>query len=508
MNVKFLLADRAARYPSKPAVIFMGESITFSELYENTLQFADGLCSREVKKGDKVAIYLPNCPEYIYSYLALFSIGAAVVPLDFMLTQGEIINFINHSDSITLIAQERKGVDFQEIRNACKNLKNITQSHELKKPNDATDISSEGDVTAKRIRPLKGDNVTEEDCAAIFYTSGSTGHPKGVLLTYGHLDNPIKCISHSLHTTDKDSYLCAGVPFSHVGGLDYMLFMLYFGSTLILMDRFHPLEALKNIEAYKPTIFCVVPAMFVAILSLKECEKFDLSSLHYPVVFGAPSSPHLLQKFHELCPNATLLNGWGMTETAAPNTYSPPDISKIHSIGPFGVDMEGKIVDEEGNSLSPGQKGELWVKGKAVMVGYYKEEALTKEVITEDGWLKTGDIAYRDKEGLFYLAGRKKEMIKVAGEIVFAPEVEDILHRHPKVKEVAVIGIAHELRGEVPKAFVVPKENEPLTAEELRAFCRGYMAHFKIPHVFEFRSQLPKTLSGKIDKSQLIETSR
>ena len=303
--------------------------------------------------------------------------------------------------------------------------------------------------------------------------------------------------------------MCPGIPFSHLGGLDYMLLMIYFGVTLVLMDRFNPLEFLKQIEKHKGTIFCIVPSMFVAILSLKEYDKFDLSSLKYAVVFGAPSAPALLGKFHKACPNAYLLNGWGMTETSAPNSYLPTgtQIKEIPNTGKFPPGTEARIVDDEGNMLGNGEAGELWIKGKnVVMEGYYKEKELTSQTLTKNGWLKTGDIAICDKQGRYSIVGRKKEMIKVSGEIVFCPEVEEIIHRHPRVKEVAVIGVPDSLRGEVPRAYIVVREGVSLDEQEIRTFLRGQLAHFKIPHQFRFSNSLPKNRIGKIDKERLKET--
>jgi len=257
------------------------------------------------------------------------------------------------------------------------------------------------------------------------------------------------------------------------------------------------------IQQHRGTIWCIVPAMFIAILSLKEHDAFDLSSLRWAVVFGAPSSPVLLQRFKKMCPTTALLNGWGMTETSAPNTYSPNDITKIHSIGKFSPAMQAKIVDDQGKDCPMGVNGELWVKGKGVMKGYYREEGLTKDVLSCDGWLKTGDIAYCDEAGLFYIVGRKKDMIKVAGEIVFSVEVEEKMQRHPAIKEVAVIGVADPLRGEVPKAFMVLAPGVQLSVDELRGFLKEHLAHFKIPHHFEFVASLPKNRTGKIDKQAL-----
>jgi acyl-CoA synthetase (AMP-forming)/AMP-acid ligase II len=500
MNAVQLLEKQVQIYPEKTALIFQEQNITYRQLQTQSLSLATGLSSLGLAKSDKVAIFLPNIPEYIYSFLGIFSLRAICVPLDFMLSEEEIINFIQHSKSKVLIAQEKKGIDLGRIQSSCPALKKIIVFGQ-----DASSKFISWESLFKKSAILPKIEINTSDHAALFYTSGSTGHPKGVLLTYTHLDNPIEVVEYFLKPVESDSFLCAGVPFSHIGGLDYMLFMLYFGTTLVLMERFHPLEFLKGLEKYKVTIFCIVPSMYVAILSLKEYDKFDLSSLRYAVVFGAPSSPVLLERFHQVCPAAFLLNGWGMTETSAPNSYLPTQTKtkEIANTGKFPPGTEGRIVDENGNALGDEQDGELWIKGKAVMVGYYQEPELTREVLTPEGWLKTGDIARRDKAGRYYIVGRKKEMIKVSGEIVFAPEVEEIIHRHPNVKEVAVIGMPDAFRGEIPKAFIVCKDGQSLESDDLRFFCRQHLAHFKIPHCFAFTASLPKNRVGKVDKEAL-----
>ncbi|MFA5090593.1 MAG: class I adenylate-forming enzyme family protein [Candidatus Omnitrophota bacterium] len=495
-----LLEKQAQDYPHKAALIFRDTRLTFKELKGSSFNVSCGLRSLGLKKADKIAVFLPNIPEYILSFLGIFLLRGVCVPLDFMLTEEEVVNFINHSESKALIAQRKKGMDLENIKNKCPGLKEIILFGE---------DTPQGLIPWKRLweeKPgFQKEAADENDYSAIFYTSGSTGHPKGVLLTYGHLGSPVECVNYFLHPQDQDSFICSGVPFSHIGGLDYLLFMLYFGTTLVLMERFHPLEFLKNIEKYSVTIFCIVPSMYVAILSLKEYDKFNLSSLKYAVVFGAPSSPVLLEKFHKACPNAYLLNGWGMTETSAPNTYLPTgtNTKEIPYTGKFPPGTEAKIVDDRGMVLGQGQEGELWIRGKAVMAGYYKEPGLTEEAITEDGWLKTGDVARLDSEGRFSIVGRKKDMIKVSGEIVFSAEVEEAIQRHPKVREAAVIGITDKIRGEVPKAFVVPRAGEALDEAELRYFLRQSLAHFKIPHYIEFADDLPKNRTGKIDKEKL-----
>jgi len=509
MDFLKVLEKQSQENGQKAAIIFRDSPVSYLELKEFGLQAASGLKKLGVGKSDTVAIFLPNSPEYIYSFLGIFFLRGICVPLDFMLTEEEIVNFLNHSESRVLIAQPKKGVDFNSVRSKCPALRHIVFFGEGCEFTDKEYFLSWSELAAQK-SDFSATPINENDPAAIFYTSGSTGHPKGVLLNYSQMSNPIETLEYFLKPLKEDSFLCAGVPFSHVGGLDYMLFMLAFGSTLVLMERFQPLEVLKNIEKYKITISCIVPAMYVALLSLKDYDKFDLSSLKYAVVFGAPSSPLLLERFHKVCPNAYLLNGWGLTETAAPNAFLPTGTKtkEIPYTGKFPPWLEAKIVDGQGNTLPNEKEGELLLRGKAIMAGYYKERELTAQVLTSDGWFKTGDVSRRDPAGRYYIVGRIKEMIKVGGEIVFCPEVEEVIHRHPKVKEVGVVGVPDKLRGEVPKAFIVLKEeNDSLSEDDLRYFLRQHIAHFKIPHYFEFLKELPKNRVGKIDKEQLKKTA-
>ena len=498
MDIKKLLIKQAQAWPQKSAIIFEDKEISFSQLKNDSFRFANYLINFGIKRGNKVAVFVPNTAETIVNFLGIFTAGATLVPLDFMLTEEEVINLVNHSESKVLTIQPKKEVNLSVIRNKCPNLKKIIICGE-----DSEGFSSWGSILEKSSCDEPSLKVKEEDVSSIFYTSGSTGHPKGVMLTYGHLDAPVRCLECHLPLTPKDIVFCAGLPFSHIAGFDYILLIIHFGETLVLMKRFNPLGFLKNVKKYKVSLVWMVPAMYIAILSLKGYDKFHFPFLKYVVVFGAPSSPVLLKKFHKVCPDASLINGWGMTETAAPSCFLPPGGKEIRSVGKFTSDMETKIVDEEGKTLAVEEEGELWVRGRGVMLGYYKEPKLTKEVLTDDGWLKTGDIAKFDKQELCYIVGRKKEMIKVAGEIVFSAEIEEKIHRHPKVKEVAVIGVNDSLRGEVPKAFIVSKEEEILDQQELKDFLKEHLAHFKIPHYFEFVKKLPKNRTGKIDKKLL-----
>ena len=496
MDVVAILENRARTQSDKPSLIFKDQTITFGQLRDISFKLADSLKNLGIKKGDKVAIYLPNCPEYIYSYLALWSVGATCVPLDFMFTKDELVFCLSHSEAKILIAKSKANISFAEFKENCPTLKEIILCQEK-----SENCLSFEELLEKGANNLPKVEIRDKDYAIIFYTSGTTGIPKGVLVNYLQLGAPPKAMEVFVDLSQRDIVLCA-VPFSHLGGLVYIQNMLSFGLTVVLLERFIPLEFLKSIQNYKVTCFWIVPSMYYAILQLKEFENLDLSSLRWIVTFGASSSPDALRRFHQYCPKAHLLNGWGLTETNAPTTVIPMGSTKIESVGRPAPWIEVKIFDAEDNEVPCGQIGEIVVRGWVVTDGYYKDAKATAEAIRA-GWFHSGDLGRFDEEGYLYIVGRKKEMIKVAGEIVFEPEVESALHKHPDIAEAAVVGVADKLRGEVPKAFVVLKNGAALTSEDLRYFLRGHLAHFKIPHYFEFRRSLPKTGPGKIDKEVL-----
>ena len=319
--------------------------------------------------------------------------------------------------------------------------------------------------------------LSETDPALIMYTSGTTGQPKGILLNYKHLQGSPQAMKHFVDLSEHDVKLCA-IPLSHIGGFIYIQNCIIFGITLVLMDRFHPLEFLKNIAQYKVTCFHIVPPMYTAMLTVKTIDQYDLSSLRWVVVFGAPNSPDILERFHKFCPNAKLLNGWGMTETCPPNTVTPLDNPKIESVGKPAPNCEIQIVDDEDNPLPAGSVGEIVIRGWVIMQEYYKDPQATSTA-KRGGWFHTGDLGRFDAEGFLYIVGRKKEMIKVAGQIVYAPEVEAALCKHEAVLEAAVIGVADDMRGESVKAFVVLKEVFAIEALEIKYFARKHLANFK-----------------------------
>jgi len=500
MNIRKVLEETAKRFGDKTGIIFEGKEISFREVRENTLKLASALQRCGITNGDKVAIYLPNSPEYVYSYLACFHLGAVGVPLDFMLKSDELSSCLGHSEAKVLIAKARPDVDLKEIKEAVDSLETIVLCGTSVETQNLASLQYD-DLVASASTDLPETAIAESDPALIMYTSGTTGKPKGILLNYRHLEGSPRAMEHFVDLTDRDIKLAA-IPLSHIGGFIYIQNMIIFGITLVLMDRFNPFKFLENISRYRVTCFHIVPAMYNAILSLKQIEKFDLSSLRWVVVFGAPSSPEILERFHKYCPNARLLNGWGMTETCPPNTVTPLDSDNIASVGKPAPSCSITIVDEEGNELPAGEIGEIVISGWVIMDCYYKDPEATAGV-KRDGGLHTGDLGRFDNDGFLYIVGRKKEMIKVAGQIVYAPEVESAFYKNADVAEVAVIGVPDELRGEAVKAFVVLKKWANAASEDLRYFAKEHLAHFKVPQFIEIRSELPKNRTGKIDKEVL-----
>ncbi|MFA5357071.1 MAG: AMP-binding protein [Candidatus Omnitrophota bacterium] len=500
MNVAALLEKNAKEYPERPAFIFKEREITFGELRGAAFSLADSLRGLSLKKQDKIAIYLPNSPEYVLGYLASWCLGAVCVPLDFMLTQDELISCISHSEARILIARGKPNISFAVIKERCPALEKVIICGEGIEPL----LSFDNLLKEGRDIPPQAD-INDKDYAVIFYTSGTTGKPKGVLANYLQLCAPPKAIKYFVNNDiyDKDTVICP-LPLSHIGGLISVQANLAFSVSVVLMGRFIPLEFLRNIEKYKINWFWLVPSMYYALLQSKEFDAFDLSSLRWINLFGAPSSIETIRRFHQRCPSTIFYHGWGLTETNAPTTVIPTGSDKLESVGKPAPWIQIKIFDERDNELSCGQTGEIAVRGWVVTDGYYKDAELTKDTM-RNGWFHTGDLGRFDEEGDLYISGRKKEMIKVAGEIVFEPEVETAIHKHPDITEVAVIGVADKLRGEVPKAFVALKEGAALDEEALRYFCRQHLAHFKVPHYFEFVDSLPKNRAGKIDKNKIRE---
>ncbi|HDD44113.1 MAG TPA: hypothetical protein ENG63_04545 [Candidatus Desulfofervidus auxilii] len=482
MDVYKALEKLAQKYPQKEALIFGERKDTFEELFIKVKRLMGSFKALGMEKGQKIAIYLQNCPEYVYAYLAGLSLGITIVPLDMSLKTEELKNILCHSEAEYLIAKE-----------------NITLELPNLKKLDINTLISQGEK-------IDGETIKETDLAIIIYTSGTTGIPKAVPLTYRHLDSPVATLGYFGYDEWLERNICY-IPLSHMGGLVYLLMTLGFGSTLVLGKKFIPGVFLKELDKYKITATWLPPSILEMLLMTKEINEVSLKSLKAIVYFGAPSHPKLFMEFEKRFPHIKGVTGWGLTESAAPNVLLPRDMPKEKRykkgiVGKPAPWVEIKIVDEEGNMLLPGQIGEILLKGWFIMPGYYKAPQLTKEVI-KDGWLYTGDLGYLDEEGYLYITGRKKEVIIVGGLNVYASEVEFVISEHPNVKEVAVVGVPDELRGETVKAVIVTNDGTQMSPQEIINFCRKRLPSYKVPRIIEFRNSLPKTPLGKIKKAEL-----
>lgn len=487
--ISLSVAKTAEKFGGKPAIIYRENVITFAQLQEMTARLGNAFVGLGIEKGDRVAIWLHSCPEYVLAYLAALSIGAVVVPLDLGL-KDELVNCLAHAEAKLLLTNKFDGVDFGKVSSCVRSLRHIVFCEETL-PELIRNASD---------RPRQV-NQAENDPAIIFYTTGTTGSPKGVLWNVRHLENAPRTMKHFLRLDEKDVKLCA-VPFSHSGGLVYIQNCIAFGITMVLMRRFAPAAFVDNIQRYQVTCFHIVPAMFQSILSLKKIESLTLPSIRWVAVFGAPSPPELIERFERLCPRGKALNGYGLTETSPPTTLPPLDKIRRGSVGQAPPWVEMAILDEKGRQRSVGEEGEVAFKGWIVADGYYKAPELTRAAL-RNGWFCTGDLGRIDEDGYLFLAGRKKGVIIVGGLNVYTDEVEFVLHEHPGVKEAAVVGVHQDLRGEQVKAVIVPKDGVTLARGDIIAHCRRRLAPFKVPKIVDFVAELPKVGIGKVAKEQL-----
>ena len=494
MNIREELEKRARSVPAQTVFWYDGKACDYRQLKESSFRMAWALFRLGVKQGDRVAIYLPNCPQYVYAYLAIYSLGAIAVPLDFYLGEEEVSSFLRHAEVKVLISTGQARLKLDNLPDRISSLREIVVLEEGRGR-----FLSWGDLVNDSSGELPPLRFSEDNISSIFYTSGSTGRPKGVVWNCRHLHLGSRAAMDVLRL-DESSRGLAAVPFSHSSGVMFPVIALLGGGGFVIMKRFSPLGFVRLIEKHRVTLVWMVPPMFLAVLGLKNLDGFDLSSLRQAAVFGAPSDPGIMRSFKRHCPRGSMFNGWGMTETSPPNTVSEPD--RVESVGRVLPPAEIKIFNRAGEELPPGEIGEIVIRGPVVCRGYYRDPELTARAF-RNGWFYTGDLGSFDGKGNLSIEGRLKDMIKVGGEIVMAPEVENILLRHPGVTEAAVVGVHDPVRGEVPKAYVVLEEGVELSPGHLVRFCRESLANFKVPRLIEFRKSLPKTGPGKIDKSKL-----
>lgn len=502
-----MLREAARKFTDKTAIIFKDFRITFRELDALVNSLANALLGLGVTKGDRVALFMMNRPEWVISFYATARIGAVATPLNPSYKKMEVAYQVNDSEAKLLITQEALYPIVQEARPDMPELKTVVVAG-AKQDEDSLSFDDLVRKSSPQSPPPVNLNL-REDLVALPYSSGTTGLPKGTMLTqYNLVTNNIQFIS-SCRATDRD-ILIIFLPFYHIYGTMLMGSSLYAGATQVLMERFDLVECLTLIKNHKVTMCFVVPPILIAMANYPELKRQDLSSLRFIFTGAAPLAPEVGKTVQELT-GVRVLQGYGLTE-ASPLTHANPidgSFAKLESVGLPISDEEHKIVDLETGEkeLGPEEVGELIVRGPHIMKGYWKSPQATHQAL-RNGWLYTGDIAKIDKDGFVYIIDRKKEMIKYKGFGIAPAELEAVLFQHPAIADCAVFSKPDPEAGEIPKGVVVLKKGQQATAEELMQFVEERVAGYKKIREIEFLEAIPKTASGKILRRVLIERER
>ncbi|MDQ8736168.1 long-chain fatty acid--CoA ligase [Paenibacillus sp. LHD-38] len=533
--VQFLI-NAALNHPNHPAVHFLGKIVTYRELYESAKRLASGLLSLGIAKGDRVAIMLPNCPQTVIAYYGVLFAGGVVVQTNPLYVERELELQLTDSGAVAIITvdllyprlarvrgerpetgplpQLRHAI-VTSIKDGLPFPKSLLYPLKQRKEGFRAEVpyGSIGVIAYKKLLAGKSlaDRLPEPakgaDLAALQYTGGTTGTPKGVMLTHRNLvANTMQTSAWCYKAEDAKERFLAALPLFHVFGLTVLMNMSVLRSgTLILLPRFEVEMVLQTISQQKPTIFPGAPTMYVALIHHKSAAKTDLSSINV-CISGSAALPLEVQEKFEALTGGRLIEGYGLSE-ASPVTHANP-IWGMRKIGTIGVpfpDTEAAVIDPEtGARLPVGELGELIVRGPQVMKGYWNKPAETDQVL-RDGWLYTGDLATMDKDGYFTIMDRIKDVIIAGGFNIYPREVEEVLFEHPAVREAAVIGVKDEYRGESVKAYIVFKEGWHVSRSQLDRWCRERLAAYKVPHHYSFRETLPKTIIGKVLRRKLQE---
>ena len=527
------LQDAADSFPDATATIFFNKKRNYKSISDDAWRFANGLRKLGVKKGDRVAVMLPNTPQFIVAFYGALRAGATVVPCNPLYTAPELRHQLADSGAQTLVVLSRLYPVAKAAREgtSVKNVivTNIKEEMPLvlrtlftlaKEKKDGHRQPFAGDPGAMAFRDVLrapaevfDAGVKKDDIALLQYTGGTTGVSKGAMLSHRALvANTLQCRAWFVGTKDTEGTTMAVMPFFHVYGLTVVMSLaIQAAGAMVLEPQFELKRVLEDVAKHKPNTFSGAPRIYNAIINSPLAKQYDLRSIGACISGSAPLMVETHRKFVELT-GANLVEGYGLTE-AAPVTHCNPLYGKgKQKIGTIGIpypDVECKIVDSEAGEreMPVGEPGELILRGPQLMDGYYNRPDETAGTI-RDGWLYTGDIATVDADGYYSIVDRKKEMIIVSGFNVYPREVEEALASHPAVMDSAAIGKPHPIKGEEVKAFVVLKPGQTATPEQLIAHTRTQLAPFKVPHEIEFRESLPKTLIGKTLRRQLAEEDR
>ncbi|MFS0574572.1 long-chain fatty acid--CoA ligase [Sporosarcina sp. 179-K 3D1 HS] len=506
ITIPQLLEESIANFTEHTAMTFFGKTFTYRELRSRIQQTALALSKLGIQKGDRVGLMLPNCPQYPISFYAALLCGATIVQVNPMYKAAELLNILNDSGAKLLIYMN----PLQPVIESIKPKSDL----QMAIPIIVESASMPGELQYDDLgAPLPEIQINpEQDVAVLQYTGGTTGLPKGAMLTHTNIvANTLQSAATSQAVVKKgEERVLAVTPLFHVYGMTSAMSMTFYqGGNLILVPKFDVAQLVELIEQVKPTAFPGVPTMYIALVDYYKTRNFDLSCLN-TCTSGSASLPlEILNQFNKIS-GSQVAEGYGLSE-ASPVTHRNPvgGLQKNGSIGIPIPNTDAKIVDIATGELTlpVGEVGELVIKGPQVMKGYWNRPEDTEHAI-RNGWLYTGDLAKMDEDGFFYIVGRKKEMIIASGYNVYPIEIENVLYNHPAVLEAAVIGIPHEYRGETIRAVVALKDGFQLSEQELIQYCRDHLAAFKIPQDVLFVDELPKTAVGKVLKRSLQEQFR
>jgi long-chain acyl-CoA synthetase len=486
-------------------IYWRNEEISYRALDERANRVANGLRALGVGKGDVVSIYLPNCPEFFYTWFGVIKLGAVFGPVNATFKSEEVHHVLNDSRAVVAVTNEALADTINTVRHECRNLREVVcLEGETRGAQAFSDLLQH----PSECEPVQ---LNRSDLAAIVYTSGTTGRPKGAMLSqFNYVWDTMAAVDVMPLQPGQDR-LGLILPLFHVNAQLTSLCQLYVGGAVAMWERFSPGDFWETVHHYRPTTFSAVPTMLSILLAVPRPEHLDTSSLRYVICGAAPLPLDVFQRFEETF-RLRILEGYGLTEATCVSSLNP--YWGIRKVGSIGLPLRGqsmKILDDQLNELGPGEFGEIVVKGPNVMQGYYGNPEATAETIV-DGWLRTGDIGYVDEDGYFFIVDRKKEMIIRGGENIYPREVEEVLFTHPKIAQAAVIGRPDPIWGEEVVAVIVRQPGQTLSAEEVQQLCKERLASFKTPRDVKFVEDLPKTVTGKVAKrilkQDLIEARR